>query len=877
MAVLAWLAPANLLSSSSFVLLPVPPFLNLSSTMGTTESAFFYEDSEEPESLEDPSQLPSRVGLPPPSSTASLGASSSSAAPRRTSRNSAAKRPPPSASRAVKLRGHILGLPESGKRTLVARLRGRDPFRPTTDHNEAPILEGVEHALPYQAPPDQPSWGERIQLGVYAADEWAQQTSEPLDFAVVLVNPLHKRKKVKRYLVKRLQELLHIMGYFSQGDGPRTLPLRPLCLCLLLNFRDVNAKKTHVEQSNLTMWTMEVLQECPGLDPRKLVLQCGETSLLNCYGLGLLHHFIYRSYLQRRQHQLEVDLLQVHVAQQQTKLPPVQSYDDFLAVLDGKAPRSSSRKERSNETEKSGRRRKIVAHNLSTDASAKEAPVTVNPLPAKPPKDALEAFLASSDEEEETNKVPAVGKKKTKVPADDDSDDDDDFVVEVEGRVSPERTERKEEVVDSATTYPPSSSKGRLANTNKARSPVSTADSSVASASSPPVDADEHDANEEETAYEEASVEPGGTMRKKAKKEASDKEKEKSATCKPQATIEVARKASAEVVTEDSPTTEPESGVDATDIAEEDPAQGPSSPSSVEDGEMVAEGSSVSKLTGDSKENPSVTDAADTHDEDDSNGDDAVENDIGIHDDDESSKDEAPPSSLIASQVGSIDNDDEESTSSKSELSDTRKNIAPSRSTPEEDSDDDEAFFVDESPSAKTAPDPPPTTSESKREDGSCADSDRIEVNGGPSSPATPMSREDTHEGDKLEENAPGEAAEVVVLSPSKSHDDDIEEEDDDDEFFVGESSAEDAKPSPVAPKTPVKATTSPTAANAKAPAASSGLSAAARAAIAAAQRDFESMMTEQQHQEDPGDSFPKKKKKKSKKKKDKKVASLAS
>lgn len=504
MAVLAWLPPANLLSSSSFVLLPVPPFLNLPSTMGTTESAFFYEDSEEPESLEDPSQLPSRVSLPPPSSTASLGASSSSAAPRRTSRNSAAKRPPPSASRAVKLRGHILGLPESGKRTLVARLRGRDPFRPTADHNEAPILEGVEHALPYQAPPDQPSWGERIQLGVYAADEWAQQTSEPLDFAVVLVNPLHKRKKVKRYLVKRLQELLHIMGYYSQEDGPRTLPLRPLCLCLLLNFRDVNAKKTHVEQSNLTMWTMEVLQECPGLDPRKLVLQCGETSLLNCYGLGLLHHFIYQSYLQRRQHQLEVDLLQVHVAQQQTKLPPVQSYDDFLAVLDGKAPRSSSRKERSNETEKSGRRRKIVAHNLSTDASAKEAPVTVNQLPAKPPKDALEAFLASSDEEEETKKAPAADKKKTKVPADDDSDDDDDFVVELEGRVSPESTEREEEVVESATTDPPSSSKGRLANTNKARSPVSTADSSVASANSPPVDADEHD--EEVTVKEVGNV-----------------------------------------------------------------------------------------------------------------------------------------------------------------------------------------------------------------------------------------------------------------------------------------------------------------------------------------------------------------------------------
>jgi hypothetical protein len=813
-------------------------------------------------------------------------------------------------------------LPESGKRTLVARLRGRDPFRPTTtDHSEAPILEGVEHALPYQAPHDQPSWGERIQLGVYAADEWAQ-TSEPLDFAVVLVNPLHKRKKVKRYLGKRLQELLHLMGYhISQEAGPRTLPLRPLCLCLLLNFRDVNGKKKHVEQSNLTAWTMEVLQECPGLDPRKLVLQCGETSLLNCYGLGLLHHFIYQSYLQRRQHQLEVDLLQVHMAQQQTKLPPVQSYEDFLAVLDGKVPRSSSRKERAKEGEISGRRRKIAGHNLPTDAPDNEAPLTVHQVPAKPPKDALEAFLASSDEETEPTKVPTVVKKKTRVPVDDDSDDDDAFVVEVEGTVSPESTEREEEILENTTTDDPSSSKTKHAGTNKPKSPASAADSSVASASSPVLDADEHDIVEE-TADKEASVGKGGKVHQNAKDESSNKAK--STTDKPQlsvndaestperarndrigerskkrnessrpksrseATIEVARNASPKVATEDSPTIEPETGVDANEITEEDPALSPSSASSVDDGDVVAERTSGNKPTGDSKETPS---AADAIDENDHTGDDAVENDKVDHDEDAASDEEAKPSSQMLSQADSIDSDseddDDESNNSTSEVSATPKNVSSSRSTPEEDSDDDEAFVIDDSPSTEIAPDSPPTASVYTEEDGSSADGDPAEVSAGPSSPNTAASQEvttdeDTIEEDNAEADVPVEATEVVELPPSKPQDEDSEE---DDEFFVGESSADGVKssPLPVATKSPAPVTTSSTAANAKAPAASSGLSAAALAAIAAAQRDFESMMTEQQYQEDPGESYPKKKKKKKdekkskKNKQDKKAVSLAS
>lgn len=450
--------------------------------MGTTESAFFYEDSAEDAS---PSQSTHSGHAPAmPSSSATTPP-----VPHRKIPPRPAKQRPSAINRHLKLKGHILGLPGSGKRTLLARLQGKDPFDPSSPDDIAPVREGVQHTLPYQAPPDQPSW-DRIQLLVHCAEDFVQ-TKEPLDFAVVLINPQDRRKKVKRYLVEHLQRLLHMLGY--RTDGSEQMPLRPLSLCLLLNFRDLSLAKTHVEESNATMWTMEVLQDYPSLDPQQLVLQSGQTSLKNCYGLSLLHQFIYQSYLHRRQYQLETDLLQVRTTQQQAKeaAPPVQDYDDFLAILDGKAPSPPPKKQEKKKKAVSpgdlaGRRKFMPTKHRQAEPQATR-PAT--PPPEEPPAktNALEAFLASSDEENEKDEK----RKTTRVKSaarESDRDDDDDFVVTQVQEEAPEPNESND---IQQTTPAKEASKGtdneesptrRVEQSRK--SPASTADSSDASVAS---------------------------------------------------------------------------------------------------------------------------------------------------------------------------------------------------------------------------------------------------------------------------------------------------------------------------------------------------------------------------------------------------------
>lgn len=456
--------------------------------MGTTESAFFYEDNDE--TAPPTPQHPSAAGAAPASSEASTTPplTRRKVAPRQAKRPSGVNphRPP-----SVKLKGHILGLPESGKRTLLARLQGKDPFRPSAD--DAPVLEGVQHLLPYQAPSDQPSW-DRIQLVVHCAEDFVQ--AEPLDFAVVLVNPQHKRKKVKRYLVERLQRLLHMLGYRMDGST-EAYPLRPFCLCVLLNFRDLSLAKTHVEESNVTMWTMEVLQDYSSLDPQRLVLQCGRTSLLNCYGLSLLHHFIYQSYLFHRQFQLESELLQVRQTQQHTKAPPVQDYDEFLAILDGKAPPQRKEKKKKHHDVDSGRRKVMpqVIPGEPRGVVEELPPSPPSPPPPKSTKDDLEAFLASSDEEDEPE-TKAASRRKDGPHVESDSEDEEDFVVNEVSPDTPEVSENNEtstgqskEAVDTVVSGHENEQK-ELAAANRQRknksaiSQASTANSSVASVTS---------------------------------------------------------------------------------------------------------------------------------------------------------------------------------------------------------------------------------------------------------------------------------------------------------------------------------------------------------------------------------------------------------
>ena len=491
--------------------------------MGTTESAFFYEDEPEEEDEDETSPSPSlhsASGRRLSSATPSVLLAPRHPPARGTVRATSERLP------TVKLKGCILGMPGSGKRTLLARLQGKDPFLPTNINEPTLAWQGVQHVLPYQPPSNQPSW-DRIQLLVNCTDD--HKYTEPIDFAVILINPQEKKKRMKRYLIDHLHRLLTILGYRSDGYDPQGLQ-RPLCLCLLLNFRDLKLTKAHVEASHVTTWTMEVLQEYPALDPQRLVLQCGDTSLLNCYGLSLLHHFIYQSYLLRRQFQLESEMLQVRQAQQQARAPPHQTYDEFLMVLQGKPPpptqqhKKAKKKKTANKEKHSSARRKFMPNAPPVESDEEEdhdstavlsGPKQDNsnninnnqPAPTAS-NDALEAFLASSDdddddddEEKEVSKEVATQstRKVSSVAAptenDDDDDDDDDFVVSEmetsEPLASPGSHSPVVEKSESENTKP-----SRVETTN---SPVHTTDSSDSSVASSQASADSASSTRKET------------------------------------------------------------------------------------------------------------------------------------------------------------------------------------------------------------------------------------------------------------------------------------------------------------------------------------------------------------------------------------------
>lgn len=281
---------------------------------------------------------------------------------------------------AVRMSGLVLGMSQSGKQTLLARLEGKDPF---ADQSLDDYSQRAEATVPYRPPPQKRVW-DRIQLQVQvsrsvggvngaAASSGAANRQRVVDFAVLLINPTHDPARIRNYLEDTIADLLRLQGYRSDEDddgasgkdsnsraadandpnksgtssskrratSPGARP-NPFCLCILLNFRDrMSPGVKWLEQSDVQAFTMDVLQSF-SLEPDRIVLQCGHTSLYDCYGLDLLHHFIYQAYLQRKRTNLENFLHQIHDAQiESNRNAPSTSYDDFLVRI-GRRPQSSS-------------------------------------------------------------------------------------------------------------------------------------------------------------------------------------------------------------------------------------------------------------------------------------------------------------------------------------------------------------------------------------------------------------------------------------------------------------------------------------------------------------------------------------------------------
>ena len=231
------------------------------------------------------------------------------------------------------------------------------------EHNDNNDSVSSSIRIPYNSPGK--TWGDRIQLSIQVPSVLEQAP----DFVVVLINPRHDPTEVQSYL----QQVVRTMR--QQG---------PVVLCTLLNFRDQReVKPPKVKESHVHDWIQQVVQEetsenttnetvssttketseikankdessdketaqtnreVPIDTPTKDSVQdasdgltcihVGTASMKNCFGLNVLHHFIYQSYLIRKRLQLERKLNEVKQETEATKVLPSMSYMDFLEVLE---------------------------------------------------------------------------------------------------------------------------------------------------------------------------------------------------------------------------------------------------------------------------------------------------------------------------------------------------------------------------------------------------------------------------------------------------------------------------------------------------------------------------------------------------------------
>lgn len=312
----------------------------------------------------------------------------------------------------LKHHGMLLGLPSSGKRTLLQRLEGKDPFSEPANpssiipDNNASVSNNNNNnkvVVPFQS--TSTHW-DRIQLHVEIPE---QQINPDTDFAVVLVNPQHEPKSVRLYVTNVLSLLLQQPG--------------PVALCVLINFRD-QPKHSRIQPHDLQDALTELLRHHP--ERTDVVIQVERTSLLNCYGLNTLHHFIYRSYLIRKQAEWQEKVLQCQSLLNDAAVMPFIEYEEFMDLLHNHHPTPVQR--RTTELPPTEERRTM---GLIRTHNAMVSPPPILPIVRGDATKALEAFFADSDDDDDderrkqTHAGPASLRTKVDHEHSDDSDDDD--------------------------------------------------------------------------------------------------------------------------------------------------------------------------------------------------------------------------------------------------------------------------------------------------------------------------------------------------------------------------------------------------------------------------------------------------------------------
>lgn len=358
-----------------------------------------------------------------------------------------ARRPRPHVATTT-LKGTILGLPSVGKRSLLHRLQGKDPFLANGNEDITSIT------VPYQPPPTMTVW-DRIQIEV---DLSARGSPE---FCIFLVNPRHDQTQVREYLVQVIEALIK---QSQTDDKGRHRPA--ICLCVLLNFRDLrdtSETPEKIKESVLQRWVEKALERHPYLDEDGLILQYGRTSMQNCYGLTSLHHFLYRVYCKRKELEWEQKLLEVRNGLAKTKHVPSVPYDDFLSLLDeteggslerqnGKSTLptqaqtvtnasiphpsqdlSSVRSEAEKEESVPSAQIQSVQRSRKTTTEPAKTRAIMPPNSRFDSKKALDDFFADDEDSEENTPITKPRKQSTAQKDDDEDEEDDDFFFDERG------------------------------------------------------------------------------------------------------------------------------------------------------------------------------------------------------------------------------------------------------------------------------------------------------------------------------------------------------------------------------------------------------------------------------------------------------------
>ena len=331
--------------------------------------------------------------------------------------------------------------------------------------------------VPYQPPVGKRLW-DRLQIKAQIPLDVPIRSMDnnQVDFVIIMINPNHDPVHVQAYLKEVISDLIKLYeqsGQERQSNEGSTSSnhqhqpqlysgKKPLCLCFLNNFRDLQlSKKQGIQESEVKQYALDILREnaekLPSND--QLLLQFGTTSLFNCFGLSTLHHFIYSAYLRSKRAELELQLLEVHEEVSRSGEAPRTKYKDFLKLLGATTSEKKKRDQEVHNVRKDprvqqsfsqkgagegvehgtdqpltassgGNRRQVVSSKFEVAHMSHQSE---EEQPQAPPyennRSALEAFLASDSEEEGTANL-ASKSKRQHFTSDDDDDDDDYFYNE---------------------------------------------------------------------------------------------------------------------------------------------------------------------------------------------------------------------------------------------------------------------------------------------------------------------------------------------------------------------------------------------------------------------------------------------------------------